>query len=102
LKTNFGIPTKLFTTSCGAQFLPLIGWRRSTFAHLPREKLFAHILQGGRSLRCHQLKGSSQGGDEIWLGLVPDPRSLTGAIGLAQFEPSSLKDAVDGNGDGEN
>ena len=49
----------------------------------------------------NELKELLKAGDEFEWDLFEIPGSPTGALGLVQFEPTSLKDAVDGNGDGK-
>ena len=98
IETNFGIPTKLSPHPLGTrpainQLLTLYvrnsilaeqetrSFKRLEFAFLELSKLLAAGKQFG------------------W-DLFEIPGSPTGAIGLAQFEPSSLSTAIDGNGDG--
>src|SRR6202007_2319671 len=58
---------------------------------------FAHR----QTVALNQLKELLQAATNNGWDLFQIPGSSTGAIGLAQFEPSSFKIAVDGDGDGK-
>jgi len=99
IETNFGIPTKLSPHPVGT--IPAINRLATLYVRpLPREKLSQHFARW-QEFALHQLKDLLKAATKFGWDLFQIPGSLTGAIGLAQFEPSSLKDAVDGNGDGK-
>jgi membrane-bound lytic murein transglycosylase B len=98
IESDFGIPTERSPHPLG--MVPAInrlvtlyvrrGSRRQTASQFARRQAFA----------LNQLKDLLQAASENGWDLFQIPGSPTGAIGLAQFEPSSFKVAVDGDGDG--
>jgi len=99
IETDFGIPTGLSPHPLGA--VPAINRlvtlyvrrssRRQTESQFARRQAFA----------LNQLKELLRAATNNDWDLFQVPGSPTGAIGLAQFEPSSFKVAVDGDGDGK-
>ena len=99
IETNFGIPTRLSPNPVGR--IPAINRLTTLYVRpLPGEKLSQHFARW-QEFALYQLKDLLKTATKFGWDLFQIPGSLTGAIGLAQFEPSSLKDAVDGNGDGK-
>jgi len=99
IETNFGIPTRLSPNPVGR--IPAINRLTTLYVRpLPGEKLSQHFARW-QEFALYQLKDLLKAATKFGWDLFQIPGSLTGAIGLAQFEPSSLKDAVDGNGDGK-
>jgi membrane-bound lytic murein transglycosylase B len=99
IETNFGIPTRLSPNPVGT--IPAINRLATLYVRpLPREKLSQHFPRW-QEFALYQLKDLLDAATKFGWDLFQIPGSLTGAIGLPQFEPSSLKDAVDGNGDGK-
>jgi len=99
IETNFGIPTRLSPNPVGT--IPAINRLATLYVRpLPSEKLSQHFVRW-QQFALYQLKELLKASTKFGWDLFQIPGSLTGAIGLAQFEPSSLKVAVDGNGDGK-
>lgn len=97
LETDFGLPTRLTPHPLGT--IPAVSRLVSLYvrqpAHQRRGSTFAHR----QDFAFNQLgllfgAASANGWD-----LFSVPGSPTGAIGLAQFEPSAFSVAVDGDGD---
>jgi membrane-bound lytic murein transglycosylase B len=99
IETNFGIPTRLSPNPVGA--IPAINRLVTLYVRpLPRERLSQRFARW-QQFAVHELKELLGAATKFGWDLFQIPGSLTGAIGLAQFEPSSLKLAIDGNGDGK-
>ena len=99
IETNFGIATKLSPHPVGN----IPAFSRLTALYVrpsPREKSLQHFAKE-QKFALNELKCLLTAATKFGWDLFEIPGSPTGAIGLAQFEPSSLKDAVDGNGDGK-
>ena len=99
IETNFGMATKLSPHPVGT--IPAISRLATLYVRpSPREKSLQHFAKE-QKFALNELKCLLKAATEFGWDLFQIPGSPTGAIGLAQFEPSSLKDAVDGNGDGK-
>jgi membrane-bound lytic murein transglycosylase B len=99
IETDFGIPTKLSPNPLGT--IPAISRLVTLYVRpLPHEKSLLHFARQ-QQFAVRELKDLLKAAHKFGWDLFQIPGSPTGAIGLAQFEPSSLKDAVDGNGDGK-
>lgn len=99
IETNFGIPTRLSPNPVGT--IPAINRLVTLYVRWPpRERSERHFARRQEFALC-ELKNLLVAGRRFGWDLFQIPGSPTGAIGLAQFEPSSLNVAVDGNGDGK-
>jgi membrane-bound lytic murein transglycosylase B len=100
LETDFGIPTTLTPHPLGT--IPAVSRLVSLYVRQPRSRRastssFAHRqLFAVNELGLLFAAAKANGWD-----LFSVPGSVTGAIGLSQFEPSAFGVAVDGNGDGK-
>ena len=98
IESDFGIPTKLSPNPLGKR--PAVNQLVSLYVGS-----LSVQDQGSRTVRRREFafveisKLIAAGKKNGW-DLFDIPGSPTGAIGLAQFEPSSFNVAVDGNGDG--
>jgi membrane-bound lytic murein transglycosylase B len=99
IETDFGIPTRLSPHPVGT--IPAIDRLVTLYVRAParRQSQTRFIRRQGFAL--NQLKDLLQASNENGWDLFEIPGSSTGAIGLVQFEPSSFKIAVDGDGDGK-
>jgi membrane-bound lytic murein transglycosylase B len=99
IETDFGIPTKLSPNPVGT--LPAINRLVTLYVRrAPGETSPRHFARR-QEFALHQLQDLLVAARRFGWDLFQIPGSPTGAIGLAQFEPSSLNVAVDGNGDGK-
>jgi membrane-bound lytic murein transglycosylase B len=99
IETNFGIPTRLSPNPVGAT--PAINRLVTLYVRpLPREGLSQRFARW-QQFALRELKELLGAATKFDWDLFQIPGSKTGAIGLPQFEPSSLKLAIDGNGDGK-
>lgn len=99
IETDFGIPTGLSPHPLGT--VPAINRLVTLYVRRPSRKQTGSQFARRQTFALNQLEdlllaASSNGWD-----LFQVPGSPTGAIGLGQFEPSSFKIAVDGDGDGK-
>jgi membrane-bound lytic murein transglycosylase B len=99
LETDFGIPTTLTPHPLGS--IPAVSRLVSLYVRPPlhsrRGSTFAHRQEFAvNQLGLLFAAAAANGWD-----LFAVPGSPTGAIGLAQFEPSAFSVAVDGDGDGK-
>ena len=99
IETNFGMPTKLSPNPVGTT--PAINRLVTLYVRWsPRERSVRHFARR-QEFALNELKDLLAAGCRFGWDLFQIPGSPTGAIGLAQFEPSSLNVAVDGNDDGK-
>jgi membrane-bound lytic murein transglycosylase B len=99
IETDFGIPTKLSPNPVGT--IPAINRLVTLYVRWPaRERSPRHFARR-QEFALHELKDLLVAARRFGWDLFEIPGSPTGAIGLAQFEPSSLNVAVDGDGDGK-
>jgi len=99
IETDFGIPTKLSPKPLGT--VPAIDRLVTLYVRSPSRKLSPDRFARRQVFALHELKDLLHAASNFGWDLFQVPGSSTGAIGLVQFEPSSIKDAVDGDGDGE-
>lgn len=99
IESDFGIPTKLsphpLGTTPAINRLATLYVRRS-----PSERSLRHFIRR-QKFALEELEELLSAASRFDWDVFEIPGSPTGAIGLAQFEPSSLQLAVDGNGDGK-
>jgi membrane-bound lytic murein transglycosylase B len=98
LETNFGIPTALAPHPLGSA--PAVSRLISLYIRPPRTAQSKSVFVRRQKFAVQQLSillatAAANGWDLFLVAGSP-----TGAIGLAQFEPSAFCLAVDGNGDG--
>jgi membrane-bound lytic murein transglycosylase B len=99
IETDFGIPTRLSPNPVGT--ISVINRIVTLYVRWPpRERSPRHFARR-QEFALHELKDLLLAARRFGWDLFEIPGSPTGAIGLAQFEPSSLNVAVDGNGDGK-
>jgi len=99
IETDFGIPTGLSPHPLGA--VPAINRLVTLYVRRPGRKQTGAQFVRRQTFALNQLKDLLQAATNNGWDLFQIPGSSTGAIGLAQFEPSSFKIAVDGDGDGK-
>ena len=99
IETNFGIPTKLSPNPVGT--IPAINRLATLYVRPSRRGGSSQNSNKWQQFAFNELKDLLKAAITFGWDLFQIPGSVTGAIGLAQFEPSSLKLAVDGNGDGK-
>lgn len=99
IETNFGIPTKLAPNPVGTH--PAINRLVTLYVRWSSRERSPQQSARWQAFAVHQLRKLLAAGQRFGWDLFTIPGSSTGAIGLAQFEPSSLNLAVDGNGDGK-
>ena len=99
IETDFGIPTGLSPHPLGT--VPAINRLVTLYVRRPSRKQTATQFARRQTFALNQLKDLLQAASNNGWDLFQVPGSSTGAIGLAQFEPSSFKIAVDGDGDGK-
>jgi membrane-bound lytic murein transglycosylase B len=97
IESNFGIPTKLSPSPVGTA--PAINRLVTLYIRRPLHEGSRHFSKRQR-FAVEQLTDLLAAANRFGWDLFEIPGSPTGAIGLAQFEPSSLQTAVDGNDDG--
>ena len=99
IETNFGIPTSLSPNPVGS--MPAINRLVTLYVRpLPHEGLSKRFARW-QEFAVRELRELIKAAAKFGWDLFQIPGSWTGAIGLAQFEPSSIKFAIDGNGDGK-
>jgi len=97
IETDFGVPTRLSPNPVGS--LPAINQLVTLYVRQRRQWSSIYFAQR-QEFALDQLKHLLQAAIRFSWDVFQIPGSPTGAIGLAQFEPSSLNVAVDGDGDG--
>lgn len=99
IETDFGIPTKLSPNPLGT--VPAIDRLVTMYVRRPtRDQRPARFVRR-QEFALNELKDLLHAASNLGWDLFQVPGSSTGAIGLVQFEPSSFKIAVDGDGDGK-
>jgi membrane-bound lytic murein transglycosylase B len=98
IETDFGIPTKLSPNPLGT--IPAIDRLVTLYVRKPARKQKPDRFVRRQAFALDELKNLIQAASNYDWDLFQIPGSSTGAIGLVQFEPSSFKVAVDGDGDG--
>jgi membrane-bound lytic murein transglycosylase B len=99
IETDFGIPTGLSPHPLGT--IPAINRLVTLYVRRPSRNQTGTQFARRQTFALDQLKELLQAASNNGWDLFQIPGSSTGAIGLAQFEPSSFKIAVDGDGDGK-
>jgi membrane-bound lytic murein transglycosylase B len=99
IETNFGIPTNLSPNPLGT--VPAIDRLVTLYVRRSGRNQAPDHFARRQAFALHELKDLLQTASNFGWDLFQVPGSSTGAIGLVQFEPSSIKIAVDGDGDGE-
>jgi membrane-bound lytic murein transglycosylase B len=99
IETDFGIPTGLSPHPLGA--VPAINRLVTLYVRRPSRPQTGSQFARRQAFALNQMKFLLQAASDNGWDLFQVPGSPTGAIGLAQFEPSSFKVAVDGDGDGK-
>jgi len=99
IETDFGIPTKLSPNPLGT--VPAIDRLVTLYVRTPSHNQPPARFVRRQAFALRELKDLLHSASNFGWDLFQVPGSSTGAIGLVQFEPSSIKDAVDGDGDGE-
>jgi membrane-bound lytic murein transglycosylase B len=99
IETDFGISTKLSPHPLGTT--PAINRLVALYVIRPRRKQPRNRFVQRQAFALIELKDLLNAASKFGWDLFQVPGSSTGAIGLVQFEPSSFKFAVDGDGDGK-
>ena len=99
IETDFGVPTRLSPHPLGK--IPAINWLVTLYVRNPSRKMPRERFAKRQAFALVELKDLLNAANKFGWDLFEVPGSPTGAIGLAQFEPSSFKVAVDGDGDGK-
>jgi membrane-bound lytic murein transglycosylase B len=99
IETDFGIPTRFTPNPVGT--FPAVNRLVTLYVRPSPHVRSADRFARWQRFAMHELKDLLQAASRLGWDLFQIPGSRTGAIGLAQFEPSSLRVAVDGNGDGK-
>ncbi len=99
IETDFGISTKLSPHPLGTT--PVIDRLVTMYVRRPSRKQPRNRFVKRQAFALDELKDLLNASSKFGWDLFQIPGSSTGAIGLVQFEPSSIKFAVDGNGDGK-
>jgi membrane-bound lytic murein transglycosylase B len=99
IETDFGIPTMLSPNPLGRR--PAINQLVSFYVRKPDHKVRKSRLVRRREFAFAEITKLIMAAKQFGWDLFEIPGSPTGAIGLVQFEPSSLGVAVDGDGDGQ-
>jgi membrane-bound lytic murein transglycosylase B len=99
IETDFGIPTRLSPNPVGMR--PAVNQLVTLYVlHAPAETS-RHRFARRQKFALEQLQALLCESRALGWDLFEIPGSPTGAIGLVQFEPTSLDVAVDGDGDGK-
>lgn len=98
IETNYGIATKLSPNPLGTH--PAINQLLTLYVCRPARESSNRFVRRQR-FAFEQMKALLHTGHALGWDLFQIPGSRTGAIGLVQFEPSSLDLAIDGDGDGK-
>jgi membrane-bound lytic murein transglycosylase B len=99
IETDFGIPTRLSPHPLGK--IPAINWLVTLYVRNPSRKMPRERFVKRQAFALVELENLLNAANRFGWDLFEIPGSPTGAIGLPQFEPSSFKLAVDGDGDGK-
>jgi membrane-bound lytic murein transglycosylase B len=99
IETDFGIPTKLSPHPLGT--IPAVDWLVTMYVRRPSRKQPRNRFVRRQAFALDELKDLLNAARKFDWDLFQIPGSPTGAIGLVQFEPSSFRLAVDGDGDGK-
>ena len=99
IETDFGVPTRLSPHPLGK--IPAINWLVTLYVRNPTRKMPRKRFVQRQAFALEELKDLLNAASKFGWDLFEVPGSPTGAIGLPQFEPSSFKFAVDGDGDGK-
>lgn len=99
IETDFGISTKLSPHPLGTT--PAIDRLVTLYVRKPNRKEPRKRFVKRQAFALVELKDLLNTASKFGWDLFQVPGSSTGAIGLVQFEPSSFKFAVDGDGDGK-
>jgi membrane-bound lytic murein transglycosylase B len=99
IETDFGIPTALSPHPLGTT--PAIDRLVTLYVRRPGRKQSRNRFAQRQAFALSELKDLLNAARTFGWDLFQIPGSSTGAIGLVQFEPSSFKLAVDGDGDGK-
>ncbi len=99
IETDFGISTKLSPHPLGTT--PAIDRLVTMYVRRPGREQPRNRFVKRQAFALDELKDLLNASSKFGWDLFQIPGSSTGAIGLVQFEPSSFKFAVDGNGDGK-
>ena len=99
IETNFGIPTKLSPNPLGKR--SAVNQLVSLYVRSPSLRIPEARFVRRQDFAFGELSKLIAIGKSLDWDLLNVPGSPTGAIGLSQFEPSSFRVAVDGNGDGK-
>ena len=99
IETDFGIPTILSPHPLGTT--PAINRLVTMYVRRPRRKQLRNRFAQRQAFALVELKDLLNAASTFGWDLFHVLGSSTGAIGLVQFEPSSFKFAVDGDGDGK-
>jgi membrane-bound lytic murein transglycosylase B len=99
IETDFGISTKLSPHPLGA--IPAIDRLVTMYVRKPSRKQPRNRFVKRQAFALDELKDLLNASSKFGWDLFQIPGSSTGAIGLVQFEPSSFRFAVDGDGDGK-
>jgi membrane-bound lytic murein transglycosylase B len=99
LETNFGISTPLTPHPLGT--IPAINRLVSLYVRPPLHSQLNSTFARRQEFALHELTLLLTTAIANGWDLFDIPGSPTGAIGLAQFEPSAFSVAVDGDGDGK-
>ncbi len=99
IETDFGIPTGLTPHPLGT--IPALDRLVTMYVRRPAKKQTTSQFVHRQNFALSELKDLLRVAKENEWDLFTLPGSPTGAIGLVQFEPSSFKVAVDGDGDGK-
>jgi membrane-bound lytic murein transglycosylase B len=97
-RNSFGIPTGSSPNPVGS--LPALNQLVTLYVRQLGKGSPLYFAQR-QEFALHQLKYFLQAANRFAWDVFQIPGSPTGAIDLAQFEPSSLNVAVDGDGDGK-
>ena len=99
IETDFGIPTALSPKPLGT--IPALDRLVTLYVRKPAVKQRSGRFATRQEFALNELKNLLEAARRNGWDLFEVPGSPTGAIGLVQFEPSSFKIAVDGDGDGK-
>jgi membrane-bound lytic murein transglycosylase B len=99
IETDFGIPTTLSPHPVGT--IPALDRLVTLYVRKPAAKQSPDRFATRQEFALNELKNLLETARRNGWDLFQVPGSPTGAIGLVQFEPSSFKIAVDGDGDGK-
>jgi len=99
IETDFGISTRLSPHPLGTT--PAIDRLVTLYVRRPSRKLSRNRFVQRQAFALVELKDLLNVASKYGWDLFQVPGSSTGAIGLVQFEPTSFKFAVDGDGDGK-